>query len=79
MTPQEKAKELVDKFYQQAPLEDIKFYSNDVMAKDCALIAVDEIIKNNLEYLRDAGLHNDVALNIDLSFWQDVKHKIEKL
>ena len=45
MTPEERAKELVDKFYQQAPLEDIKFYSNDVMAKDCALIAVNLLIE----------------------------------
>ena len=45
MTPEERAKELVDKFYQQAPLEDIEFYSNDVMAKDCALIAVNLLIE----------------------------------
>jgi hypothetical protein len=79
MTVKEKAKELFDKFYQEAPLDEIKFYSNDVMAKSCALIAVDEILKNNLEYLRDVGLHNDVALNIDLSFWEEVKHEINKL
>ena len=49
------------------------------LAKESALIAVDEIIKNNLEYFRDAGLHNDVALNIDLSYWQEVKKEIEKI
>jgi hypothetical protein len=68
MTPQEKAKELVDKFYQQAPLEDIKFYSNDVMAKDCALIAVDEILQSN-------NLYN----SIKTKFYLEVKQEIEKL
>ena len=69
MTPQEKAKELVDKFYQQAPLEDIKFYSNDVMAKDCALIAVNELIyETQFE-----------VPNIRQRYWNEVKHEIEKL
>ena len=68
MTPKEKAKELVDKFYQQAPLEDIKFYSNDVMAKDCALIAVDEILQSN-------NLYN----SIKTKFYLEVKKEIENL
>ncbi len=68
MTPQEKGKELVDKFYQQAPLEDIKFYSNDVMAKDCALIAVDEILQSNNLY------HS-----IKTKFYLEVKQEIKKL
>lgn len=37
MTPKEKAKELVDKF--------IKTNGNSFFAKECALIAVDEIVK----------------------------------
>lgn len=68
MTPKEKAKDLVDKFYQQAPLEDIKFYSNDVMAKDCALIAVDEILRSNNLY------HS-----IKTKFYLEVKQEIKKL
>jgi hypothetical protein len=67
MTPKEKARELVDKFYQQAPLEDIKFYSNDVMAKDCALIAVDEIEKEIFTYYER------------FDYWKEVKQEIEKL
>jgi len=77
-----KAKELVDKYLRTYPIYDnptvvISYTTNE--AKQCALIAVDEIIKNNLEYLRDVGLHNDVALNIDLSFWKEVKKEIELL
>jgi hypothetical protein len=82
MTPKEKAEELVNKYLRTYPIYDnptvvISYTNNE--AKQCALIAVDEIIENNLEYLRDAGLHNDVALNIDLSFWKKVKQEIELL
>jgi len=82
MTPKEKAEELVNKYLRTYPIYDnptvvISYTNNE--AKQCALIAVNEIIENNLEYLRDAGLHNDVALNIDLSFWKKVKQEIELL
>jgi len=71
-----KAKELIHEFY---PNVQWKLGQEDCLdrAKRCALITVNEIIKNNLEYLRDVGLHNDVALNIDLSYWKEVKQEIE--
>jgi len=70
MTPKEKAEELVDKFYQKAPLENIEFYNNDVMAKECALIAVDEI----------KGAIGSISVWIStLNYWQEVKQEIEKL
>jgi hypothetical protein len=58
MTPKEKAKELVDKFWYilSITLE---------QAKQCALIAVDEILK----------LHKKVALET-LEFYQEVKQEI---
>ena len=69
MTPKEKAKELFYKFYQEAPLDKIKFYSNDVMAKSCALIAVDELIyETQFE-----------VPNIRQRYWIEVKQEIEKL
>jgi hypothetical protein len=69
MTPKEKAKELVDKFYQESPLDEIKFYSNDVMAKSCALIAVNELIyETQFE-----------VPNIRQKYWINVKHEINKL
>jgi len=51
------------------------------VAKQCALICVDEIIENNKSFLRtpDSSLHNDNALDIDLSYWHSVKNEIEKL
>jgi hypothetical protein len=69
MTAKEKAKELVDKFYQEAPLDEIKFYNNDVMAKSCALIAVDELIyETQFE-----------VPNIRQKYWINVKQEIFKL
>ncbi len=69
MTPKEKAKELFDKFYQEAPLDEIKFYSNDVMAKSCALIAVDELIYETQFELP----------NIRQKYWINVKQEKENL
>jgi hypothetical protein len=82
MTPKEKAEELINSYRIILMNEDTEC-GNEILctsiSKQCALIAVDEIIKNNLEYLRGIELHNDVALNIDLSYWQEVKQEIEKL
>jgi len=59
MTPQEKAKDLVEKF-SNVPLLD------SYEAKQCALIAVDEIIKV-------------VVYNSESHIWMKVKQEIEKL
>jgi hypothetical protein len=49
MTPKEKAKELVDKFYNE-----VKYYEE---AKQCALITVDEVINychaEHIEYWQE--------------------------
>lgn len=62
MTPKEKAKELVLKYYLLIPMNTISF------AKQCALIAVDEIL--NLYWLHDKK---------GFDYWQEVKQEIEKL
>ena len=65
MTPREKAKELIEKFYPQVQW---KMGQEDCMdrAKQCALIAVNEI----LGYMgADRGTE----------FWQEVKSEIKKL
>jgi hypothetical protein len=72
MTPKEKAKDLIDKFYQEAPLDEIKFYSNDVMAKQCALIAVEEIIESH--YYALSGIKPMIY-----EYWNEVKQEIQKL
>jgi hypothetical protein len=66
MTPKEKAKELYKKMYTQHP----NIYP--LTAKQCALIAVEEIIKTLYEYHYDSesGAYE---------YWQEVKQEIEKL
>jgi hypothetical protein len=60
MEAEKKARELVDKM--------LAVYDIDNIAIDCALIAVDEILK----------LHKKVALET-LEFYLEVKQEIEKL
>jgi hypothetical protein len=70
MTPLEKTKELYNKFYA------FEVHSNSVevrrsYAKRCALIAVEELIKN------DKGSDTDYVSGV--GYWQQVKDEIEKL
>ena len=84
MTPKEKAEELVDKFYQTTPNEyfvnepiGIKGrYKSWEQAKQCALIAVDEII-NGYEFDSLDIEHKRIMDNIN--FWDEVKAEIQKL
>lgn len=63
MTPKEKAEELVYDFYGIASM-------SKTAAKQCALIAVDEI----LDVLWDNGTTSNYY-----KYWQEVKNEIEKL
>ena len=63
MTPKEKAKELFDKMYMvDDPMGNYPMCFDT--AKQCALIAVDEIIHEVYD---------------DLEWWKEVKQEIEKL
>lgn len=83
MTPKEKAKELVDKFYQTTPNEcwinqpiGLKEeYKAWKQAKQCSLIAVDEIIET--EILIDEDIY--VETPSYLQYWKEVKQEIEKI
>lgn len=66
MTPKEKAKELVDKFYQGK--------HSTLTSKQCALITVDEIIAA----IKEADTEDNI-LRLDIQYWNDVKEEIEKL
>jgi len=70
MTPKEKAKDLVYKFY---PSVQWKLGQEDCLdrAKRCALIAVDEIL-NFRTFLKSMPLEN-------IYYWQEVKQEIELL
>jgi hypothetical protein len=65
MEAEKKAKELVDKFSNVALLDSYE-------AKQCAIIAVDEI----LNAIRYTDAENDLGY---VGFWQEVKREIEKL
>ena len=84
MTPKEKAKKLFDKFYQYANEEfedNLNEYPGQVLSerrkvrkessKQCALIAVDEILNVT------AGLNGWIGGF--QSYWEEVKQEIEKL
>jgi hypothetical protein len=78
-TPQEKAEELFDKFYL---LKDEKGLCilNEFIAKQCALIAVDEMIQQNGElYLLSLGEKTIEYYKKQNAFLFDVKSEIKKL
>jgi hypothetical protein len=71
MTPKEKAEELVLKFKELPQEGTMMFYAAFEISKQCALIAVDEIIKS----IRWSSDFN----NEQKKHWQEVKQEIEKL
>jgi hypothetical protein len=73
MTPKEKAQDLFFKVT-MISLEQT-FGLPKTSAKQCALIAVDEIINTGL--LLDSSIY--VTVKTSLDYWQQVKQEIEKL
>lgn len=73
MTPKEKAAELVDKMSMHQNV-----YQGKQLAKLCALIAVDEILKSNPIQPLSFMLESE-ALDAGQDYWKEVKQEIEKL
>jgi hypothetical protein len=78
MTPKEKAKKMVEIYNQVSECgiwntTNVFVTLNKELAKQCALIAVDEIINNSLEYM-GCDLNDG-----EIIYWQEVKQEIEKL
>ena len=72
MIPKEKAIELVEKYD-----ETLTYLESKSKAKQCALIAVDEILLNieaTILYHKES-----LALPINKEYWHEVKQEIEKL
>jgi dihydropteroate synthase len=69
MTPKEKAKELVDKY----SFVEIQHYTSMFEVKECALIAVDEIL--DVDYFDMSEEHFE---NI-MEYWEQVKNEIQKI
>jgi hypothetical protein len=76
ITPKEKALELVEKYKEHSWVSSVYGYeisSNIESAKQCALIACDEVI----EYLTSSS---DIMISVNaLEYWQQVKNEIEKI
>jgi hypothetical protein len=71
MTPQEKARELVDSFKPYSDWNGFDLQRELLNAKQCVLIAVNEMI----HYL-------EIVLGVDkldFEYWQEVKEEINKL
>jgi hypothetical protein len=79
MTPKEKAEELYNKYFllqENATDEKDNLFIialNKGLAKKCALIAVDEVLKEEFFWLQEVGAKKSE------SEWQQVKQEIEKL
>jgi hypothetical protein len=70
LTPKQKAKELFSK-YQNIYLTEDSMGIDDELAKECALIAIDEIIKIKLLWFQ-----KDTEC---LEFWKEVKEELLKI
>lgn len=71
MTPKQTTEELTNKYFKGSDLlyHDLSW----IQAKECALIAVEEIIEEVLRIEDNEGHY------IDSKYWQQVKKEIEKL
>ena len=85
MTPKEKAEELVEIYKKEVSIT-IKDYSLvckvlDIdMAKQCALIAVNEILNAIPNEIMECWSgETNFIMNDDIEFWHTVKREIEKL
>ncbi len=77
MTAKEEAKELVESFSFRIHIVNC-FHDNKVNSKECALIAVDKIIKA-LKYPPKSNEHRQVVHIKTLKYWEEVKQEIQKL
>jgi hypothetical protein len=93
MTPKEKAKELYDNFFDYADSNygaswfEKNWHGNVLAgerkvrkksAKQCALIAVDEIIKSNPIFVT-SKLEGKDGMHEAYLYWKEVKQELEKL
>jgi len=77
MTPKEKVEQLVES-YNELGKDFTRGVSMKEFSKQCALIAVDEII-NTLNFdIRDLDVRGNILLDL-IKSWREVKQEIEKL
>jgi len=77
MTPKEKATELTNKYFKGSDLlyHDLSW----IQAKECALMAVEEILNNNCgSHTGEANATNS-EIYCNEFFWNDVKSELQSL
>jgi hypothetical protein len=84
MTPKEKAQELFDKYSKGKDEHGWHLCEFDSCAKLCALIAVDEILKNQENVVWKinkllSAFSIDKKLELSKKYWQEVKQFIEEI
>ena len=67
MKPKDKAMELMLKYYKLIPMNTVSF------SKQCAIVAVDEIISNSLEWM---GCEQE---DEEILYWKEVKQYITEI
>lgn len=75
MTPKEKATALYNKYYACVDFAGCNF--SHQTAKQCALIAVEEILRTGL--LSKSPIKHQAIADVHEEFWNQVKTEIEKL
>ena len=78
MTPKEKTIQLVERFKHFDEYYYDEFFKDTDLAKQCALIAVDEIL-SELAYTQNYVEDAMNKIQVYISYWQEVKQEIEKL
>ena len=78
MKPQEKAKQLYDKYDQIFIDDEDEHYIGMVerISKQCALIAVNQLINNQMSM---SVYYDIMEVGDNVIYWQQVKEEIEKL
>jgi len=71
MTPKEKADEIFSKMIATDKVDSYSFVGNSV-ARECALIAVDEMLKHMSFHFGQVGIST-------IEYWQEVKQELNKI
>ena len=81
MTPKEKAQDLFDKMHWSMPHPSTTNAETYIISKQCALIAVNEIIEatNMYQYGISNALEHIPSKIVKHPYWQEVKQEIENL
>ncbi len=78
MTPKEKAEELVLKFKELPQEGTLMFYVAFEISKQCALIAIDQVL-NELDELLELPEQQQDSVYMSWLYYKDVKEEINKL